>query len=131
MGHTGLMIHSSRAPDAVVSAEESGCFGHHGAGDKFVGEPFIDWIRRHLDCLAEWTKRMERLEGREIEREARFDVSNTCTFLDLGLRYHGSATSRVTIDMISIQVRVKRPLGHDQWMIWEIVLHLFTRPFPW
>lgn len=43
---------------------------------------------------------MEKLEGREIEREARFDVSNTCTFLDLSLRYYGSATSRDTIDMI-------------------------------
>lgn len=28
MGHTGLLNHSSRAPDPVVSAEESGCFGH-------------------------------------------------------------------------------------------------------
>ena len=54
---------------------------------------------------------MEKLEGREIEREARFDVSNACTFLVLSLRYHGSATSRATIDMISIQVTTKAPLG--------------------
>lgn len=112
MGHTGLRVHSSRAPEAVVSAEEGCGFGHHGAGDEVVGEPFVDWSQ-HLDCLAERAKRMEKLEGREIERDTRLDMSNTVPCWILILRYHGSARGRVSMYLMSIQVRLKQSLGHE------------------